>query len=105
MKRVKDTKQGQNVMSFRGLQLIRDLNTPYLSIGSIRNTANVSGTEIKQALTAIRVRQHRVLVSWGTREFHTTCIRLKDLPAVDKQLGGKLGTLVEEIFNEYRNLI
>lgn len=93
-------------MSFRGLQLIRDVNKPYISLGSIRNTANVAGEEIKSALKAIRVREHRVLVSWGTRQFHTTCIRLKDLAALDEQLGRKLPAgLVEEISTEYRNLI
>lgn len=106
MKKILEGKNGQNVMSFYGLQLIKDTKRPYVSVGSIRNVMGFSGDEVKQALKDIRVREHRILVTWASRKFHTTCIRLKDLPAVDKQLGGKLPDgLVEDLFNEYRKLL
>jgi len=88
-------------MSFHGLQLIKDTKRPYVSVGSIRNVMGFSGDEVKQALKNIRVREHRILVTWASRQFHTTCIRLKD-----QQLGGKLPNgLVEDLFNEYRKLL
>lgn len=105
MKYVKEGKVGQNVMSYYGLEFVKDIGRPYIVISSIRNTAAVPGTEVKQALKTLRVRQHRLLLQRGNREFHANCIRLKDLSAVDKQLGSKLAGLVEKLLNEYRNLL
>lgn len=93
-------------MSFRGLQLINDFGHPFISLSSIRNTAEIEGETLKAAMKSIRMREHRIFITWGKRKFHTNCIRLKDLPALNLQLGGKLsGELVDEISTEYRNLI
>lgn len=105
MKPVREGKTGQNVMSYHGLEFIKDVGRPYISIGSVRNVSGVSGEELKAAIKTIRMRSHRILVSRGNREFHTTCIRLKDLPALDKQLGGRMTSLVEDLLNEYRDLL
>lgn len=105
MKAVKEGKQGQNVMSYHGLEFVKDIGRPYIVISSIRNTAAVPGADVKAAIKSLRVRQHRLLVQRGTREFHANCIRLKDLAAVNNQLGGQITGIVEDLLNEYRNYL
>lgn len=105
MRAVKEGKNGQNVMSFHGLEFVKDIGRPYIVISSIRNTSALPGATVKEAIKSLRVRQHRLLVLRGNREFHANCIRLKDLPAVDQKLGGKLAGLVEDLLNEYRNYL
>lgn len=106
MHKVKSSNIGQNIMSFRGLQLIKDRRKPFISLSSIRNLTEISGEDLKIALMASEVREHRIFVSWGNRSFKTTCIRLKDLSALNEKLSSKVSQeLVEEISTEYRNLI
>lgn len=103
---MKKLKLKQNVMSFRGLQLIRDSRRPYISIGSIRNVAGIEGSELKAAMSKIRMREHRIFVTWATRKFHTTCIHLKDLPLLAAELNGKIpDKLVKEITKDYKELL
>lgn len=92
-------------MSYYGLEFVKEVGRPYITIGSIRNVSHVSGESLKQALKSIRARQHRILLNRGNREFHTTCIKLKDLPALNVALGNKIDKLVEDLMNEYRTLL
>lgn len=105
MRAVMEGKSGQNVMSYYGLEFVKDVGRPYITIGSIRNVSQVSGETLKIAMKKIRARQHRILLHRGDRKFHTTCIRLKDLPALNTALGNKIDNLVEDLLNEYRNLL
>lgn len=105
MRAVMEGKSGQNVMSYYGLEFIKDVGRPYVTIGSIRNVSQASGEDLKAAMKKIRARSHRILVHRGNRKFHTTCIRLKDLPALNAELGNKIDPLVEDLLKEYRNLL
>lgn len=106
MKKTTNSKIGQNIMSFRGLQLVQDRRRPFITLSSIRNLSEMGGDIVKEAMKLAGIRPHRVFISWGMREFHTTCIRLQDLPTLNEKLNGTLPSeLVTEITEDYRNLV
>lgn len=93
-------------MSFRGLQLVRERKRPFITLSSIRNLSNVGGEVLKAALKATKITSHRVVISWGQREFHTSCIRLEDLPALNEKLEHALPEpLITEILEDYRKIV
>lgn len=93
-------------MSFRGLQLVRDRKRPFITVSSIRNLAHVGGEIVKSALKSAKISPKTVLISWGTREFHTTCIRLEDLQTLNEKLEHALpDALITEILEDYRKIV
>ena len=106
MKNTKRSSVGQNIMSFRGLQLVQERRRPFITLSSIRNLSTITGEILKDALKCQKIRTHRIFISWGMREFHTTCIRLQDLDLLNQSLQGAIPPdLITEINKDYRNII